>query len=362
MQDLKRQSNRRPVVRKIRSSPTTVRKNRSNPIPGLSIKLRKANSEPGFSNFWFPSYFIKNEPAFLRKKIKSSFNKLIGTIGLVFFLWIFGGSLWIGKGFFDSPLKKVFLDGEKLLNEAEILKISRLRPGQLLPDLDPYMIAKNLQNHPVIQRADIRLRFPNEIHLFIYEHIPIAIIEVLGTHSLKETYSTMKNNYFLIADHQHLIKRIPVEQILNSVYSELPFISGLKKNSLQMGTSLNSPILERGLGFLKIFDKISIRSKEIESQNFLENQKKIVNMSYKNIHIDVSDPLNLKISWPNNTSRFKKDSFTKQQDLALTVQMGSRKFSERLRTFQSIYPILYKQHPKLKSVDLRYKNRVMLVP
>ena len=79
MQDLKRQSNRRPVIRKLKSSPMTVRKNRSNPIPGLSIKLRKAKSEPGFSNFWLPSYFVINEPAFLRKKIRSLVNKFFGT-------------------------------------------------------------------------------------------------------------------------------------------------------------------------------------------------------------------------------------------------------------------------------------------
>ena len=362
MQDLKRQSNRRPVIRKLKSSPMTVRKNRSNPIPGLSIKLRKAKSEPGFSNFWLPSYFVKNEPAFLRKKIRSLVNKFFGTIGLIFFLWLAGGSFWVGKNFFDSPLNKVVIEGEKLLSKVEILNISNLRPGQLLSNLDPYLIAKNLENHPVIQKADIRLKFPNEIHMFLYEHEPIAIIEVSRNYNSKRISSSMERNYFLIGDNQHLIKRIPVEQILNSIYSDLPLISGLKKNSLQMNSSLNSSVLERGLGFLRIFDKIAHRSKEIESQNFLDNQKKIFNMNYKNIHIDISDPLNLKISWPENISRFKNNYFIKQQDLPLTVQIGSRRFSERLRTFQSIYPILYEQHPKLKSVDLRFKNRVMLVP
>ena len=86
MQDLKRQSNRRPVVRKFRSSPMTLRKNRSNPIPCLSVKLRKTNSEPGFSNYWLPSYFVKNEPAFLRKKIRFFVNKFVGILGLIFFL------------------------------------------------------------------------------------------------------------------------------------------------------------------------------------------------------------------------------------------------------------------------------------
>ena len=49
-------------------------------------------------------------------------------------------------------------------------------------------------------------------------------------------------------------------------------------------------------------------------------------------------------------------------ELPLTIQMGSRDFGKRLLTFQNIFPVLDKQHPGLKSIDLRYENRVMLVP
>ena len=50
MKDLKRQSNRRPAIRKLGTSSFAFRKNRSNPIPGLSVKLRKPFNEPGFRN------------------------------------------------------------------------------------------------------------------------------------------------------------------------------------------------------------------------------------------------------------------------------------------------------------------------
>ena len=69
MRDLKRQSNRRPAVRKLGTSSVAVRKNRSKPIPGLSVKLRKPFNEPGFSNSWVPSYFVEYEPAALRENI-----------------------------------------------------------------------------------------------------------------------------------------------------------------------------------------------------------------------------------------------------------------------------------------------------
>mgnify|MGYP000931130181 CR=1 FL=1 len=70
MQDLKRQSNRRPAVRKLRLSSSSVRKNRSNPMPGLPVKLSKPNAEPGYVNSWIPPYFVEDDPAFLQMKIR----------------------------------------------------------------------------------------------------------------------------------------------------------------------------------------------------------------------------------------------------------------------------------------------------
>ena len=151
-----------------------------------------------------------------------------------------------------------------------------------------------------------------------------------------------------------------INQIQNANYDKLPLISGLKTKSLKMGFCLNSPVLERGLGFLEILNKITINLEKTETENLYDNQYKLVNFNSNNIHIDVSDPLNLKIRWPANTSTFKKGPTKLFHKFPLTIQMGSRNFDKRLTTLQNIYPVLYKQHPGLKSIDLRYKNRVML--
>ena len=108
MRDLKRQSNRRPAVRKLGTSSVAVRKNRSNPIPGLSVKLRKPFNEPGFCNSWVPSYFVENEPAVLREKMRWLIQRFFGICGLIFILLMAGGSLWVGQAFFNQPLKKVY--------------------------------------------------------------------------------------------------------------------------------------------------------------------------------------------------------------------------------------------------------------
>ncbi len=360
MQDLKRQSNRRPVVRKFRSSPMTVRKNRSNPIPGLSIKLRKTNSEPGFSNYWLPSYFVKNEPAFLRKKIRFLVNKFVGILGLVFFLWLAGGSVWVGKAFFKYPIKKVFINGEILLREVEILYISGIQPGQILSSLKPYQIVDRLQKHAGIKNADIRLKFPDEIHLYVNEYRPVALLRISKSdNTIRQDYLDSKN-YFLIGKNQRIIKKLSEKQVLNSKFNKLPLISGFKTNTLIIGSLLNSPVLERGLKFLETINKIAIKEKETEK--FFNNSNNLATLDYKKIHIDLSDPLNLKIKWNGTTPLVKIDHSKNFQNFPLTIQMGSRNFGERLDILNNIYPVLYRQHPRLKSIDLRYKNKVMLIP
>ena len=89
---------------------------------------------------------------------------------------------------------------------------------------------------------------------------------------------------------------------------------------------------------------------------------RMVDWSSQKIRIDISDPLNLKISWPLKSHELQPGSPEMLRSVPLTIQMGNRNFSERIRTFQNIFPIIDKQNPELQSIDLRYEKRVMLIP
>ena len=364
MQDLKRQSNRRPVVRNLRTSSMRVRKNHSNPIPGLSVKLRKPNTEPGYSNSWLPPYFVENEPAFLRMKMRWLIQKFIGFCGLIFILWLIGGSVWVGQWFFQQPLSRVNIKGNLLLKDADVLFASGLRQGQRLINLNPYQVAARLQTHPIVQKTDIRRKFPDEIHLIVSEHQPVALLQLSQQTIVFSSASLSKTKYVLIGNNQRLLKLLTFDELRDSPYKNLPLINGLTVPSVTLGSSLDSPVLERGLRFLETFQTMAAAQKaELQNTHIkLEGQFRIVDWSSQPIHIDISDPLNLKINWPLNSSELQPGSPEPLRTVPLTIQMGSRDFGERLRTFQNIYPVLGKQHPGLKSIDLRYKNRVMLVP
>ena len=365
MQDLKRQSNRRPAVRKLRTSSMSVRKNRSNPIPGLSVKLRKPSIEPGYRNSWVPPYFVENEPAFLRQKTRWLIQKFIGICGLVFILWLAGGSVWIGQTFFQQTLTKVHIKGNLMLNDADVLRTSGLRPGQRVFNLKPYQLAARLQSHPIVRKADIRRKFPDEINLILNEYQPVALLKISQQAKILSPASSAKTNYILIGDDQRLLKQLSVDELRDSPHKSLPLINGLRFSSMRLGTRLDSPVLARGLRFLKAFQEMAAAQQLAESKAHMkfENQFRTTEWASQPIHIDISDPLNLIINWPLNSSELQPTgSIEPLRTVPLTIQMGSRDFGERLRTFQNIYPVLYKQHPGLKSIDLRYKNRVMLRP
>ena len=364
MKDLKRQSNRRPAIRKLGTSSFAVRKNRSNPIPGIAVKLRKPFNEPGFQNSWVPSYFVENDPALLREKMCWLIQRLFGICGLIFIFWLTAGSLWVGQAFFKQPLKKVYFEGNQLLKDSDVLKTSGLRPGQKLIDLKPYQIAAQLQTHPIVQKADIRRKFPDEIHLIVSEHRPIAMIKI-SKEINNLSNDTLKNaNFFLIGHDQRLLKQLPLEELRNSPHRSLPLIKGLKVSYTRLGKRLNSSVLERGLKLLSTLQNtpMSQITKYPERETKFIDNYRLVNWSSQKIRIDVSDPLNLKISWPQKSSELQLGSPEVLRSVPLTIQMGNRNFNERIRTFQNIFPKIDKQHPELQSVDLRYEKRIMLIP
>ncbi len=283
---------------------------------------------------------------------------------MIFIFGLEAGSLWFGQAFFKQPLKKVYFEGNQLLNDSDVLKTSGLRPGQKLLDLNPYNVAAQLQTHPIVQKADIRIKFPDEIHLLVQEHRPVAMLKI--SKKINDlTNDTLKNtNFFLIGNDQRLLKQLPLEELRNSPHRNLPLIKGITVPYTRLGERLNSSVLERGLVLLSTLQKIpkdQITKNPERLTRFLDHNR-MVDWPNQKIRIDVSDPLNLKISWPLKSHQSQPGSTEMLRSVPLTIQMGNRNFSERIRTFQNIFPIIDKQHPEIHSIDLRYEKRVMLKP
>ena len=221
-----------------------------------------------------------------------------------------------------------------------------------------------MKTHPIVQKADIRRKFPDEIHLIVSEHRPVAMLKI--SQEIKDiSHGTLQNaNYFLIDHDQRLLKQLPLEELRNSTHRSLPLIKGLSFPYTRLGKRLNSSVLERGLTLLNTIQNITMDQipENPEIVTGFKDHYGMIDWSSQKIRIDISDPLNLKISWPLKSPELQPDSPEMLRSLPLTIQMGNRNFSERIRTFQNIFPIIDKQHPGLQSIDLRYEKRVMLIP
>ena len=179
------------------------------------------------------------------------------------------------------------------------------------------------------------------------------------------SHDTLQNaNYFLIGHDQRLLKQLPLEELRNSPHRSLPLIKGLTVPYTRLGKRLNSSVLERGLTLLSTLQNIPMDqiNENPETLTGFKDHYRMVDWSSQKIRIDISDPLNLKISWPLKSSEFQPGSPELLRSVPLTIQMGNRNFNERIRTFQNIFPIIDSQHPELQSIDLRYEKRVMLIP
>ena len=89
-------------------------------------------------------------------------------------------------------------------------------------------------------------------------------------------------------------------------------------------------------------------------------------VAQKRLLLDLKDPMNLRMHWifpsgmmnladgPGKGSPYRKST--------VVVNLGRKQYPQRLKRFGEILPQLIKEHPEMKSIDMRYPDRVTLVP
>ena len=126
--------------------------------------------------------------------------------------------------------------------------------------------------------------------------------------------------------------------------------------------------LERGLQFLETVGTWA----EKTQPNSVENLKDLPPLlpslsSTTGLVLDLTDPLNLMMRWRFSAEESgkkvaQKDKSLKPLSSPLLVQLGRDQYAERLKRLEELLPGLIKEHPEIKSIDLRYPDRVTLVP
>ena len=362
MQDWKQHSSRRSPYRRQRSSSISVRKDRGSTFIQAKSSVLKDRPRRKLISFFRNPFKEHPEPELLRLKLRNGIRKVFGMLILSGMLWLSGGTAYLGWSYFQQPLRDVRISGNQLLEPAEVLKISGLQPGILLADLDPYLVASRIQSHPIVKKVDVRREFPGSLHLVLFEQDPFVLVEK------SDPNQYLPDKYWLLNREKLVLKSIPAGVIATPEFRDFPRIKGLSDPGITSGVKWNSLALERGLQFLETVGTWAEKTQPASDGNLEDLPPLLPSLSStKGLVLDLTDPLNLMMRWRFSAEESGKEVAQKDKSLKplsspVLVQLGRDQYAERLKRLEELLPGLIKEHPEIKSIDLRYPDRVTLVP
>ncbi|MGK5092924.1 FtsQ-type POTRA domain-containing protein [Deltaproteobacteria bacterium TL4] len=306
MQDLKDHTYRRLVQTPYRSHPFKIEQGQGKSLKVVPLGVKSPSASDTFKNSFSSLSPHLDTP--LIRQVRLWFKRMIGIGAFFFMIWLLIGVTIQMSTFFKQPVRHLRIEGESLLSPLELMQTIGLTPIQTLGSISPYQAENDLLHHPLVKQVQLRRIFPDTLYLHILEHEPYALVKT-------------QQGHYLINREQYPLRKV------SSVYA-LPTLVGVEFSELILGQPLQSLHLERGLIFLE----------EIRKKYALED---LVS------EVDVSDPLNLKLH-------------LKEKDTL--VYLGQDHYLERMELFKKTYPQLKTRYDHITSIDLRYPNKITVIP
>lgn len=80
----------------------------------------------------------------------------------------------------DLIVKKISVEGNNVLSEEELIRISGIHRGDAIMDVDLARVKKALEANPRIRRAVVVKKMPDEIRLEVEERVPVGLVQEKG--------------------------------------------------------------------------------------------------------------------------------------------------------------------------------------
>lgn len=152
-------------------------------------------------------------------------NRLLWTVIFLLILFILGELVF---HFVISPrlvIKNISVESNLSLSEAEILAMVGLREEMYFFSVDVGQIREKLESYPLIKKAVVEKRFPDNLKISIFGRLPLALAIASGAGGVSLP---------LALDDEGVVFQIGTS-ITNY---DLPVISGLKFSQVRVGTRL----------------------------------------------------------------------------------------------------------------------------
>ena len=205
------------------------------------------------------------------------------------------------------------VEGENKLSYKQAIKQAQINEGMNIFSINLSTIRKNLLAHPWISEAEVRRELPNVINIKIYEHKPLAVIDL--------------GRKFLINNHGEIFKEKTVSDPDN-----LPVITGLEFSDINVSAKPGS------IYFNAVMDVLRLGQK---------SESIIPNRLIKKIQVDREIGITLYAF-----------------DGEKSIKLGYNNFSGKYNRLRNVLYYINKQHgfQDFESIDLNNINRIVINP
>jgi len=230
-------------------------------------------------------------------------------------VFLFGGIFLVGMvlfslpRYFFQPADTIHIHGNHVLSEDLVKRLLDIDKETNWINLDPYLLSLNLTKHAWVDKGIVHRTFPLSIDVFITERVPIA-------------YLKTRKGLFLLGNDCLVLKVLSPDDGW-----DLPVI-------------VNNNIKD-----IKVKDKLSKAS--------LSNVLKLIELLKTNKIL----PLDA-VSEINMTDPFNIELITIPQ--GIKIKLGYENFERKLSKLHYFKPTLKKLNKKIKYLDLRYNQGVVI--
>jgi cell division protein FtsQ len=133
-------------------------------------------------------------------------------------------------------MTQIEIRGNALLSTRQVEKQSGLKTGVSIWDVDLKQVTRDIERHPLVEKAVVSRRFPGTIRVEIEEKKPVALV-------------SSKGKVFCLDEHGTVMPTVP-----GRAY-DFPMISGLPPMDIKPGKRLEGPLVEKGMLFLSTVRK-----------------------------------------------------------------------------------------------------------
>jgi cell division protein FtsQ len=204
-------------------------------------------------------------------------------------------------------VKKIHVEGCRRQSPAHIISLAAINPQINLLSIDLKHVCQLLENSPWIERAQVKRTLPDQLDISIWEHKPVALINL--------------NQLYLVDEKGTVFKKAEREDGLT-----LPILTGITWEDLMSNQKMHPALINQALALMKLFEGEALPLSAISE-----------------IHIDAT--LGLTVFTTHNATQ---------------IEMGFAPFQKKIKRLCTLLDDFKRKNLIPENIDLNYRHKAFI--